>query len=132
MIQRVSKVLPKLPAEGSMLDHDVLDELRMEFGVGTLLELLQLAKSSADSELDELDRQLEQGAGTKIRRIAHSLIGILGQYGALDAARLARLTQTAADDALDPAARALIDAGRAAIEELRLYADEIALTEPQF
>ncbi|MBY0610775.1 MAG: Hpt domain-containing protein [Beijerinckiaceae bacterium] len=106
------------------LDIDILDELRSEFGVDILVELLRMAKASAETELDELSRQIDAGSSLKTRRIAHSLVGILGQYGAMEASRLARETQHADDAELFAQAAALVEAGREALTELRRYADE--------
>ena len=108
----------------SKLDIDVLDELRAEFGVDILVELLRMAEASAENELDELSRQIDSGSRLKTRRIAHSLVGILGQYGAMEAARRARETQHAGDDEIFEQAACLVQAGREALEELRRYADE--------
>jgi len=111
------------------LDTAILDEMRSEFGVATLVELLRLAGTSAESELAELQRQIEAGGDVKVRRIAHSLVGILGQYGATEAARCARETQMADDDALESQARELVCQGRAALQALRQLAESLSTME---
>ena len=107
------------------LDTAILDELRTEFGVETLVDLLHLAHSSAETELNELSRQIDMRGALKMRRIAHSLVGILGQYGATDAARCARETQIASDEDLEQHARILIESGNAALAELRRFTETL-------
>ena len=107
------------------LDTEILDELRTEFGVDILVDLLHMAGSSAESELNELSRQIDLRAAYKMRRIAHSLVGILGQYGVTDAARCARETQIASDDDLEQHARILMENGRAALDELRRFTETL-------
>ena len=110
------------------LDTDVLDELRTEFGVDILVDLLRMARSSAETELNELSRQIDVRGAQKMRRIAHSLVGILGQYGAMDAARCAKETQIAPDEDLEQHARILIESGRSALDELHSFAEALRPT----
>ncbi len=116
--------------QSDILNLEILDELKSEFGTDTLLELLQLARDSATAELAALISQIEAGSDVKIRRIAHSLVGILGQYGGIYAARCAREAQTAPDDALVEKAWVLMDAGQAMIEALRHYAVSLSQERP--
>lgn len=114
--------------QSTKLDTGILEDMRAEFGIETLVELLCLASTSAENELCELVRQIEAGADGKVRRIAHSLVGILGQYGAANAARCARETQTAEDEVLVAQARELVAEGQAALIELKQLSETLAKT----
>ena len=113
------------------LDMDILDELRTEFGNDILVDLLRLAKSSAETEISALVEQINQRSVFRMRRIAHSLVGILGQYGATEAANCARQAQAASEEDLVPAALRLVEASRAAIDDLHSYAETVAMAMPK-
>lgn len=139
LIQRVTQrefprgVTPADVPEGSFRPSNLEDEaqsvrhavaeLRDMSGDGMLVELLDLALANIDEEMRNLTLASAAADAEQMRQAAHKLAGILAQYGAESAARLATSFEKASAGALQAQISALkqaIDRARAHLAEERL------------
>ncbi len=104
------------------LDLAILAELEHEFSPQVLRDLIKLTVESAERELVALAGAIETGSNAELRRIAHRMVGIFGQYGASKASSAARNVQAADESMVVPACSRLLQAGRTALVQLRQYA----------
>jgi HPt (histidine-containing phosphotransfer) domain-containing protein len=107
------------------LDLTILDELKQEFKPQILKHLLQLTIQSAESELLALKNAMDANSHSDIRRIVHKMVGIFGQYGALETSAIAKKISDTANDQLQPICQELLQSGLSAIIAIENYTKTI-------
>ena len=101
-------------------DRATLDELRAE-GDGLLPELVGIFQTELTKGLDELTRALETRDCPAVARIAHTLKGTAGTFGATRMHELAATIDYAAREGNGEQAAAMFDEFRAECERVRTY-----------
>mgnify|MGYP001806780205 CR=1 FL=1 len=99
----VERVMPSRAAEAvetdceEVLDRAALDELRESVGPEAFERLSARYRQDAGESLRELDVAAQNTDAARIRRTAHRLVGLFGQFGAVRAAEAAIATELASD-----------------------------------
>ena len=105
---------------GEVCNPATLDELRAE-GDGLLLELVELFQSELTKGLDELARALEARDCTAAARLAHTLKGTAGTFGATHMHEMAAKIDQAARAGQADQATAMFAEFRSECERVRNY-----------
>ncbi|MDC7789443.1 response regulator, partial [Rhodoplanes tepidamans] len=113
-IERVMAGRPDAPAQPDTdaegrpeIEADVLAELRGAVGDERFQRLCRQFADDARQSLTTINSGLAEGDITAIRRSAHTLAGLFGQFGAVSAAEAARRVEAAADGDVPGCAAAL-------------------------
>ena len=101
------------------LDATAWAELRAEFDDDTLGRLVDLAVSSGEEVLALLRHAIAEGEREDVLRPAHKLVGIFGQFAALDAAHSARALPHVPPERLLQSAATAVTVGERALGALR-------------
>ncbi|MCA0303076.1 MAG: response regulator [Proteobacteria bacterium] len=113
---------PAAPA----IDSDVLAELREAVGPDSFRRLLGHFQRDVQESLDEIAAGHAAHDAGRVRKAAHRLTGLFGQFGALGAAEATAAIEAAGDDEIAGRVAALAPLGQAALEALRGELDAAA------
>ena len=116
VIERVTaRTMPVMPPVEEDVDRVALEELRQSVGVEAFERLLMRFRQDADESLDELDAAAQARDPARLRRAAHRLAGLFGQFGAMRAAEAAAAVELASDDDIAGHVMLLLTSGRRAL-----------------
>ncbi len=116
VIERVTtRTMPVVPTVEDDIDRVALEELRQSVGVEAFERLLIRFRQDADESLDELDAAAQARDPVRLRRAAHRLAGLFGQFGAMRAAEDAAAVELASDDDIARHGMLLLTTGRRAL-----------------
>ncbi|WP_439610844.1 ATP-binding protein [Reyranella sp.] len=116
VIERVTaRTMPVMPPVEEDVDRVALEELRQSVGVEAFERLLMRFRQDAEESLDELDSAAQARDPARLRRAAHRLAGLFGQFGAMRAAEAAAAVELASDDDIAGHVMLLLTSGRRAL-----------------
>ena len=116
VIERVTaRTMPVMPPVEEDVDRVALEELRQSVGVEAFERLLMRFRQDVDESLDELDSAAQARDPARLRRAAHRLAGLFGQFGAMRAAEAAAAVELASDDDIAGHVMLLLTSGRRAL-----------------
>jgi PAS domain S-box-containing protein len=117
--QRPSKIEePIRPHLANAFDASTLDELRQSVGSEAFARLLARFRQDASDSLSEVDLAQRGSDPGRIRRAAHRLAGLFGQFGAASAAEAAAAVELAHDGEIGVRADMLRHHGRCVLEAM--------------
>lgn len=116
VIERMSgQTMPVLPAVEEDMDRVALEELRQSVGEEAFARLLMRFRQDADESLGELEAAAQACDPARLRKAAHRLAGLFGQFGATGAAEDAAAVELASDDDIARHVTVLLTSGRRAL-----------------
>lgn len=116
VIERVTgRTMPAVTAVEEDIDRVALEELRQSVGEEAFARLLMRFRQDADDSLGELDAAAQARDPARLRKAAHRLVGLFGQFGATGAAEDAAAVELASDDDIAGHVTVLITSGRRAL-----------------
>jgi PAS domain S-box-containing protein len=118
VVERVAlSVSPQaVEADGEeVFDQAALDELRQSVGPEAFERLLVRFRQDAGESLDELDAAARDHDAVRLRKAAHRLVGLFGQFGAVRAAEAAVAVELASDAEIAACIASLRTSGRRAL-----------------
>ena len=116
VIERMSgRTMPVLPAVEEDMDRVALEELRQSVGEEAFARLLLRFRQDADESLGELEAAAQACDPARLRKAAHRLAGLFGQFGATGAAEDAAAVELASDDDIARHVTVLLTSGRRAL-----------------
>lgn len=95
-----ARTMPVVPAVEEDIDRVALEELRHSVGEEAFARLLMRCRQDADETMRELDAAAQARDPARLRKAAHRLAGLFGQFGASRAADDATAVELASDDDL--------------------------------
>lgn len=98
-----------------ILDRTALDELRESVGAEAFERLVARCRQDVGESLDELEDAARSHDAARIRRAAHRLVGLFGQFGAVRAAEAAVAAELASDGEQAACVAGLLAHGRRAL-----------------
>ncbi len=99
----------------AILDRTALDELRESVGAEAFERLVARCRQDVGESLDELEDAARSLDAARIRRAAHRLVGLFGQFGAVRAAEAAVAAELASDGEQAACVAGLLAHGRRAL-----------------
>jgi PAS domain S-box-containing protein len=116
VIERATgRTMPVVPAVEEDMDLVTLEELRQSVGEEAFARLLMRFRQDADESLRELDAAAQAHDPSRLRKAAHRLAGLFGQFGASRAAEAAAAVELASDDDIAGHVTLLLTSGRQAL-----------------
>ena len=106
---------PVVPAVGEEIDRVALEELRQSVGEEALARLLVRFRQDVAESLGELEAAARARDPARLRKAAHRLVGLFGQFGATGAAEAATAMELASDDDIAGHLTLLLTRGRQAL-----------------
>jgi signal transduction histidine kinase/DNA-binding response OmpR family regulator len=113
---------PLTPAAG-LLDIKALVELREAVGAASFVQLSSTCQQDAVASLAEVESAMATGDVARLRKAAHRLKGLFGQFGAPQAAVAAGAVESADDSEIMHRVAELLRLGPAAMEALKIWSD---------
>jgi CheY-like chemotaxis protein/HPt (histidine-containing phosphotransfer) domain-containing protein len=113
---------PLTPAAG-LLDIKALVELREAVGADSFVQLSSTCQQDAVASLAEVESAMATGDVARLRKAAHRLKGLFGQFGAPQAAVAAGAVESADDSEIMHRVADLLRLGPAAMEALKIWSD---------
>lgn len=113
---------PMTPA-ADLLDTEALVELREAVGADSFVLLSSSCQQDAVAALAEVESAVATGDAACLRKAAHRLSGLFGQFGAPQAAVAARAVESADDSEIMERVAGLLRLGPAAVEALKAWSD---------
>ena len=104
-----------VPAMDKDIDRVALEELRQSVGEEAFARLLMRFRQDADESLREMDAAAQAHDPSRLRKAAHRLAGLFGQFGASRAAEAAAAVELASDDDIAGQVTVLLASGRRAL-----------------
>ena len=121
-LMREAAAAPLTPAAG-LLDIKALVELREAVGADSFVQLSSTCQQDAVVSLAEVESAMATGDVARLRKAAHRLSGLFGQFGALQAAVAAGAVESADDSEIMHRVADLLRLGPAAMEALKIWSD---------
>ncbi len=110
------------PAAG-LLDINALVELREAVGADSFVQLSSACQQDVVASLAEVESAMATGDVARLRKAAHRLRGLFGQFGAPQAAVAAGAVENADDSEIMHRVAELLRLGPAAMEALKIWSD---------
>lgn len=109
------RTMPAGPAVEEEIDRGALEELRLSVGDEAFARLLKRFRQDVEESLGELEAATQAHEPVRLRKAAHRLVGLFGQFGAAHAAEAAAAVELASDDDIEGQLSLLLTRGRQAL-----------------
>lgn len=107
--------MPGVAKVEEAMDRAALEELRQSVGEDAFARLLMRFRQDADETMSELEAAAQPLDHARLRKAAHRLAGLFGQFGARAAAEAAAAVELATDDDIAGKVELLLASGRRAL-----------------
>ncbi len=115
-IERIrERTMPGVAKVEEAMDRAALEELRQSVGEDAFARLLMRFRQDADETMSELEAAAQPLDHARLRKAAHRLAGLFGQFGARAAAEAAAAVELATDDDIAGKVKLLLASGRRAL-----------------